>query len=111
MLFQFPLTFPGYGIHPGENEVKRFHEVMGWIQDFVKPTGYIAGTNDLTVADLAFLATFSTIEATGHFDLSAFPDVNAWFAKVKSQVPNYEHACGKGATLFGDLYRKAMRHE
>ena len=88
--------------------MKRFHEVMRWIQDFVKPTGYIAETNYLTVADLAFLATFSTIESTCHFDLSAYPNVNAWFAKVKNQVPNYEHACGKGATLFGDLFRKAM---
>ena len=39
-------------------KVEKFKEVMGWVNDFIKPTGYVAGTDHLTVADIAFLATF-----------------------------------------------------
>ena len=104
--FQFPLAFPGYGNLPGDNELKRFHEVMGWVEDFLKPTGYVAGTKHLTVADLAFLSTYSSIVALNYFDLSAYPKTNAWFEKVKGQVPNYERACGEGASEFGKLLEK-----
>ena len=99
----------GIGATPGENEQKRFDEVMGWVQDFIKPTGYVAGTSYLTLADLAFLATYSTVDATGHFDLSAYPAVNAWFEKVKGEVPNYEGSCGQGAASFAGLYTKATK--
>ena len=99
------MAFPGYGSIPGENELKRFHEVMGWVEDFLKPTGYVAGTKHLTVADLAFLSTYSSIVALNHFDLSAYPKTNAWFEKVKGQVPNYEKACGEGAAEFGALVK------
>ena len=37
--------------------MKRFHEVMGWVRDFIKPTGYVAGTNHMTLADIVFMAT------------------------------------------------------
>ena len=41
-----------------KKKVEKFKEVMGWVNDFIKPTGYVAGTDYLTVADIAFLATF-----------------------------------------------------
>ena len=99
----------GAGPKPGEKELERFKEVMGWVTDFLKPTGYVAGTPHLTLADLAFLATYSTIVAVGHFDLSEYAEVNAWFERVKSEVPNYEKCNGEGATLFGGLYVKATK--
>lgn len=42
----------------GDAENDRFKEVMGWVNDFIKPTGFVAGTDHLTVADISFLATF-----------------------------------------------------
>ena len=44
-----------------ENKDKRFKEVMGWVTDFIKPTGYVAGTDHMTVADIAFIATYSWV--------------------------------------------------
>ena len=85
--------------------MERFKEVMGWVNDFIKPTGYAAGTDHLTVADIAFLATFSTIAATEHFDLTPYPDVLAWFDKVKKEIPNYEKSCGEGAGMFGGYFK------
>ena len=46
------------GPMPDEAKQERFKEVMGWVNDFIKPTGYVAGTDHLTVADIAFLATY-----------------------------------------------------
>ena len=43
--------------------------------------------------------------ATGHFDLTSYPDVNTWFEKVKGEIPNYEKSCGKGAGEFGGWFK------
>ena len=37
-----------------------------WVTYILAETGYVAGTNHLTVVDLAFVATYSTIKAVGH---------------------------------------------
>ena len=47
----------------------------------------------------------STAVATGHFDLTSYPDVNTWFEKVKGEIPNYEKSCGKGAGEFGGWFK------
>lgn len=89
----------------GDDKLERFKEVMGWVNDFIKPTGYVAGTDCLTVADLAFLATYATIEATGNFDLTPYDAVNAWYEKVKAEVPNYAKCNGDGAAAFGGWFK------
>ena len=71
----------------GEDKMDRFKEVMGWVNDFIKTSGFVAGTDCMTLADLAFLATYSTIEATGNFDLTPYAETNAWFEKMKAAVP------------------------
>jgi len=100
----FPVLF-GKEVPDKESKDKRFKEVMGWVTDFIKPTGYVAGTDHLTVADIAFIATYSTIEAVNHFDLTQYPEVNEWFEKVKGEIPNYEECNGKGAGDMGLWYR------
>jgi len=37
---------------PDGEAKNRMHEVLGWVADFVKGTGYAAGTNELTLADI-----------------------------------------------------------
>ena len=118
----------GTGV-PGEDKHKKFKEVMGWVEDFLKPTGYAAGTDSMTVADIAWVATFryecdsnvlyvtlinglklylySTVFATEHFDMSVYPTTNAWFEKIKGEIPNYEKACGDGAAVFREWFKAA----
>ena len=47
----------------------------------------------------------------GNFDLSKYPHVNAWFEKVKGEIPNYEGTCGEGAVGFGKLFNRALNKE
>ena len=147
------------GSAPAE-EVTRLKEALGWFEDMVRPTGYAAGTQYVTLesnphskyiksirttwhnvresekeslnvsyfkcgsplkADLAFLATYSTIrrttlstsEASPAFETSPafrtspvskaspihveFPLLEEWHDRVKVAVPNYEKANGEGA--------------
>jgi hypothetical protein len=44
-------------------------EVLGWVREFVKKD-YAAGTKDFSVADICFVATYSTLEAAGLVDLT-----------------------------------------
>lgn len=55
--FQFPILFGKAA--PGQDKYDRFNEVMGWANDMVKTTGYVANTDHLTVADISFAATYS----------------------------------------------------
>jgi glutathione S-transferase len=84
-------------------------EVLGWVNDFIKPTGYVAGTDHLTIADIAFLSTYSTIVATGAIDVTPYTAINEWFEKVKNEVPNYEKANGVGAEAFGQWYKSSLQ--
>jgi len=99
----YPILFDGPT--PGPEKLELFKEAMGWVNDFIKPTGYVGGTDHLTVADLCFLATYATIVASEHFDLTPYAETNAWFEKVKKEIPNYEKANGEGATAFGGWFK------
>merc|ERR1712045_1022756 len=98
-------VFSGNEPDSSPEKMDKFVEVMGWVNDFIKPTGYVAGTHHLTVADLCFVATYATIEACGKFDLAPYAETNAWFEKMKTEIPNYEKANGEGATAFGGWFK------
>jgi hypothetical protein len=44
--------------------ISRLHEVLGWVRDYVKDGKFAAGTGHLTLADICFLATYSTLKAS-----------------------------------------------
>ena len=35
---------------------------MGWMNDFVAEDKFVGGTNEMTIADIALIATYSTIK-------------------------------------------------
>ena len=43
----------------GDDKYEKVKEVMGWVSDMIKPTGYVAGTANMTIADICFVATIS----------------------------------------------------
>ena len=48
-----------------KDKYNKLKEVLGWAKDFIAETGYVAGTEKMTIADICFLATLSTIIASG----------------------------------------------
>jgi len=99
----YPVMFGGD--KPGEKEFSKMAEVLGWVNGWAAGGKFMAGTETMTLADLAMLATYSTMEATGAFELDKYGDLVAWAAKMKAAVPNYEKANGEGATGFGGFYK------
>lgn len=89
--------------------IERMHEVLGWFRDKIKPTGFVAGTDHLTLADISFVSSTTTIIATGVFDLSGYPEIMQWLERCKALIPNYKNSCGDGANLFGTVYQGAYK--
>ena len=65
-------------------------------------------TGHLTLADICFVASYSTIVESGVFDFADFPELNEWFEKCKALIPNYEKANGEGATGFGGWFKNTQ---
>ena len=85
-------------------------EVLGWANDFARDskTGYIAGTPSLSLADLAFAATYSTIRAFDYFDLADYTDLNSWMERMEREIPKFNEVCKDGAEEFSGWF-KTMR--
>ena len=47
---------------PGQDKVDKLKEVLGWVDGFVAGDKFCAGTSHLTIADISFLATFSSFK-------------------------------------------------
>jgi len=65
---QYPIMMGSEKEFPAD-KLARLHEVLGWVNDYVKEGGFLVGSN-FTLADIVMVATYSTIHATGAFDLS-----------------------------------------
>ncbi len=63
----------------------------------------MAGTGIPTLADTSLLSVVSNLFVMDFVDLSPFPELAAWFDKMKVAVPNYEEANGVGLKQFQDM--------
>jgi len=100
----YPIAFRG-AKEVEADKLERLHEVLGWVSGFVEATGYAAGTDHLTMADVCFVATLSTLVATGDLIVPNFaekyPKLSTYLEKMAKEIPNYESANGEGATSLG----------
>lgn len=70
-------------------KLKKLEEAFGFLDTFLNGQQYAAG-DCLTVADLALVASVSTIELVKEFDLNKYPNVAKWFKLCKQTVPGYD---------------------
>jgi len=105
----YPAMF-GNGTPAGEKEYGRLKEVLGWLNGFVADGKYAAGTDQMTIADLALVATYTTVKEAGIADVDMCPygNLEPWFEKCKAAIPNYEKANGEGAAAFGGFYKSKV---
>ena len=102
----YPIMFGGE--KPGQDKFDKLKEVLGWMDGFVKDGKFSAGNDEMTIGDLALLATYSTMKAAGVVNLSEFSNAEAWFGKCCALVPNYEKINGEGAAAFGGFYKSKV---
>jgi len=101
----YPIIFGGA---PYDNEkAKKLDEAFGFLNTFLSKTPYAAGDN-LTIADLALVASVTTIEVC-NYDFSKHTNVTKWLAKCKSEIPGYEEANNQGVQQFKAMYEAAAK--
>ncbi|XP_053945501.1 glutathione S-transferase 1-1-like [Anastrepha ludens] len=73
---------------PADPEMyKKIEAAFDLLNTFLEGNSYVAG-DQLTVADLAVLASVSTFDVSG-FDISKYPNVAKWYETAK-KVPGWE---------------------
>lgn len=88
-------SFRAYYMAPlsGEEQTpEKFEKVqksVGFLNGFLEKSGFVAGTEFITVADIAIFASTSTIEVAG-FDFSDYPKVEEWLQMMKDNCPGVE---------------------
>ncbi|XP_076758397.1 glutathione S-transferase 1-1-like isoform X2 [Xylocopa sonorina] len=74
---------------------------LSFLETFLEGQDFVAGKN-MTLADLAIVATISTLEAMD-YDLSKYKNIVRWYGKMKSEAPKYEEANNAGVKAFKEL--------
>ncbi|XP_013777668.1 glutathione S-transferase 1-like [Limulus polyphemus] len=82
----YPQVFKGEAPNP-ESE-KNYQTALGYLEGYLSKSAYVAG-DKLTLADISIIASLSMMEVLD-YDISTYPNISAWKAKVKEEVPDYK---------------------
>jgi len=104
----YPVAFGKTTVIDDEKK-EALKEALMWVNQMTSCGFVLGGT--MTVADIDFMSTMSTLEACGFMDLSPYKNLNAWSAKMKRIITNYEENCGKGAEVFGQWFNASYKKE
>merc|ERR1712050_235674 len=85
-----------------QEKIDALKEALMWANQMVS-CGYVLG-NSLTIADIDFMATYSTLEAYNFMNLSPYKNLKVWAERMRQQIPKYAENCGKGAVAFGEWF-------
>merc|ERR1712055_605656 len=86
-----------------EEKIEAVKEALMWANQMVH-CGYVLG-NTLTIADIDFMASYSSLEACDFINLKPYKHLICWSQSLKQQIPKYSENCGKGAAVFGDWFK------
>ncbi len=91
---QVPKAFRGEDAPPPAFD--KLRAAYKYANDCLKEAGFIAGTDHMTIADLSMVSFYGTAHVCKFVDMSAYPELAAWYAKMKSLIPNFEQAYQEG---------------
>ena len=75
---------------------------MKLLDTLIGDNKYVAG-NELTIADLSVLASTTILEINDYKDLNDFPNVKAWFDRLRKELPYYEEVNGDLDKVFQQI--------
>jgi len=97
----YPVCLGQTNIVEKEN-IEALKEALAWVNDMVAD-GFVINKS-MTIADIDFLATISSLEACKFIDLCEYKNLKIWSKKMKEIIPKYHETCGKGAESFGKWF-------
>lgn len=75
-----------FGKPQNPEDLEKFEESMKVFNKFLEPTGFAAGTKNLTLADIVLFASVSCFEVVS-VDFSPYPNVQKWLKLMKETCP------------------------
>jgi len=106
----YPVLFKGQKDYI-EEKMQRLDEVLGWLNDILGKTGYVAG-DSMSIADFTVVASVSTMQLVAlEHDLSKYGNITKYMEKCKKEMKDYQQANQKGADEFGDYAKKTLKKE
>ncbi|XP_017756232.1 PREDICTED: glutathione S-transferase 1-1-like [Eufriesea mexicana] len=94
--YYYPVVF-GKEKEYNPDRYKPLEGAFDVLDKFLDGQDYVAGRN-LTIADLALVATVSTSEVFG-FDVEKYANVAKWLDRIKSSAPGYRKANVEGLEI------------
>nr|AEE63485.1 unknown [Dendroctonus ponderosae] len=94
--YYYPIIFAGASKDAAKME--KINDAMKFLDIFLEGQKFVAG-DQLTVADLAIVATISTYEVVG-YDLAPYKNITKWFNNIKQTAPGYKEANEDGCQAF-----------
>jgi glutathione S-transferase len=70
-------------------DLKKLESAVEFLNTFLETSGYVAGTQTMTIADLSIFASVTTFEVF-NFDFSPYPRVQKWLKLMKETAPGKE---------------------
>ena len=70
-------------IGPNKEVKAKYLEVLGWVTAMVKK-GFVAGTPDVTLADLSFVSTFATLKVNSRLFVCDWGGVDRLYQEARS---------------------------
>jgi len=92
-----------------QEKVTALKEALMWVNQMVIG-GYVLG-NSMTIADIDFLATYSTLESCDFISLTPYKNLQIWAEKMKREIPNYDENNARGATAFGAWFKGGFKNK
>ncbi|CAH1961066.1 unnamed protein product [Acanthoscelides obtectus] len=119
MLFISAYMFPrmvGYmagpildGEEPDAEKGQKLEEAINHLNNFIGDNQWVAG-NTMTAADIIAVSNIATIDASGAFDLKAYPNLWQWYGRIKEALSSagYNEVIKKGADMFGKAFKDVV---
>ncbi|KAL4707290.1 hypothetical protein ACJJTC_019828 [Scirpophaga incertulas] len=83
-----PMIFAGEAMD--DEKAAKLNEAIGWLDTMLEGKAFVAG-NNLTVADISIVVTFTCLEAFD-YDFSKYHNVSKWFERTKKALEPYGYA-------------------
>ena len=97
------------GAKPDKNLAKMLDEKLVLFNDDLRRTKYAAG-DELTIADLSLLATWTSIEAIGLWETKHLTNIHAWVKRIKDsgKIKNWDELVVTNAQMYGGFIKAKL---
>jgi len=104
----YPVIRLGAKLNP--DMAKMLDDKLELLNDDLGRTKYLAG-DELTIADLSVLTTWTSIEAVGIWKVDHLTNIHAWVKRIKDsgKVKNYDELVVNTAQIYGNWIKEKLK--